>query len=94
MPVNGRLDLDDPICKHWPEFNKPEITVWHVLTHQAGLANALPEDATLDTLLDWFGMRQHMQEAKPEHAPGTKTVYHYLTYCWISIDYVEILSFV
>ena len=86
---DGRLDLDDPVCKHWPEFKKPEITVRHVLTHQAGLANALPEDATLDTLLDWFGMRQHMQEAKPEHAPGTKTVYHYLTYCWLCGGIIE-----
>jgi predicted unusual protein kinase regulating ubiquinone biosynthesis (AarF/ABC1/UbiB family) len=86
---DGRLDLDDPVCKHWPEFNKPEITIRHVLTHQAGLANALPEDATLDTLLDWFGMRQYMQEAKPEHAPGTKTVYHYLTYCWLCGGIIE-----
>jgi predicted unusual protein kinase regulating ubiquinone biosynthesis (AarF/ABC1/UbiB family) len=86
---DGRLDLDDPVCKHWPEFDKPEITIRHVLTHQAGLANALPEDATLDTLLDWFGMRQHMEEAKPEHAPGTKTVYHYLTYCWLCGGIIE-----
>jgi aarF domain-containing kinase len=86
---DGKLDLDDSVCKHWPEFNKPEITIRHVLTHQAGLANALPEDATLDTLLDWFGMRQHMQEAKPEHAPGTKTMYHYLTYCWLCGGIIE-----
>jgi hypothetical protein len=54
-----------------------------MLDASRGLANALPEDATLDTLLDWFGMRQHMQEAIPEHEPGTKTMYHYLTYCWL-----------
>jgi aarF domain-containing kinase len=86
---DGKLDLDDSVCKHWPEFNKPEITIRHVLTHQAGLANALPEDATLDTLLDWFGMRQHMEEAKAEHAPGTKTMYHYLTYCWLCGGIIE-----
>jgi CubicO group peptidase (beta-lactamase class C family) len=30
-----------------------------------------------------------MQEAKPEHAPGTKTVYHYLTYCWLCGGIIE-----
>jgi CubicO group peptidase (beta-lactamase class C family) len=49
----------------------------------------LPEDATLDILLDWFGMKQHMEEAKPEHAPGAKTMYHALTFCWLCGGIIE-----
>jgi aarF domain-containing kinase len=86
---DGKVTLDDSVCKHWPAFGKPEITVRHILTHQAGLANALPEEATLDTLLDWFGMREHMTKATPEHEPGTRTMYHYLTYCWLCGGIIE-----
>ena len=36
----GKLALEDPVARHIPEFaehGKGDITVWHLLTHTAGL---------------------------------------------------------
>ena len=43
----GELDIEDPVCKHIPEYdshNKGDITVAHVLAHRAGVPN-LPREA-------------------------------------------------
>jgi len=85
----NRVELDDSVSKYWPAFKKDKITVRHVLAHQTGLANAIPEDATLDTLLNWSYMKKHMEVATPEHEPGVKTMYHYLTYAWICGGIIE-----
>jgi uncharacterized protein YbbC (DUF1343 family) len=40
----GKLNLEDPVAKYWPEFRingKEEITVRHLLTHYSGLRAAL-----------------------------------------------------
>ena len=91
--------LDDPIAKYWPEFgtgNKESITIRHALTHRAGLANAMPDDATLDTLLDWSGMKEFLEqytfdgdENETTGIPGSKTMYHYLTYGWLCGGIIE-----
>jgi CubicO group peptidase (beta-lactamase class C family) len=83
--------LDDPVSKYWPAFvGKDGITIRHALSHQAGLANSMPRGATLDTLLDWKGMKQFLaKHAIPEHAPGTQTKYHFLTYCWLCGGIIE-----
>eukprot|EP00521_Asterionellopsis_glacialis_P006022 CAMPEP_0195281418 /NCGR_PEP_ID=MMETSP0707-20130614/737_1 /TAXON_ID=33640 /ORGANISM="Asterionellopsis glacialis, Strain CCMP134" /LENGTH=978 /DNA_ID=CAMNT_0040340301 /DNA_START=58 /DNA_END=2994 /DNA_ORIENTATION=+ len=86
------IELDDPVSKYWPDFGKngkEKITIRHVLTHQSGLANALPDAATLDTLLDWELMKGFMEKATPEHGPGEKTMYHYLTYAWLCGGLIE-----
>lgn len=91
----GEIRLDDPIALHWPKFGangKGEITVRHILSHQAGLANAMPEGATIDLLLDWSEMKRSIENAKPEHAPGEKTQYHYLTYAWICGGLIEAVT--
>jgi len=86
--------VDDPVCKYWPAFaTKPNITVRHLLTHQAGLSNVYPEDATLDTLLDWTKMTKFMAEdAKPSHEPGEETQYHALTYAWLIGGLIEAVT--
>jgi hypothetical protein len=50
---------------------------------QAGLANALPEHATLTDLSDYGSMVRFVANAAPEHAPGQETHYHYLTFGWL-----------
>jgi aarF domain-containing kinase len=86
--------VDDPVAKYWPAFeNKPTITIRHVLTHQAGLANVYPEDATLDTLLDWSTMLKFMaEEAVPSHEPGSETQYHALSYAWLVGGIIEAVT--
>jgi len=93
----GRIEsLDDPVCKYWPAFaanNKSTVTIRHLLTHQAGLSNTYPEDATLDTLLDWSTMTTFMAEgAEPSHKPGEETQYHALTYAWLVGGLIEAVT--
>ena len=47
----GRLDLDAPVQRYWPEFRAP-ATVRHVLSHQAGVV-ALGEPAPTEAFYDW-----------------------------------------
>ena len=86
--------LDNPVCKYRPAFaTKPNITVRHLLTHQSGLSNVYPENATLDTLLDWSTMTTFMAEhAEPSHEPGEETQYHALTYAWLVGGLIEQLT--
>ena len=37
----GLVDYDAPVAKYWPEFaqnGKEPITVYHLITHQSGMA--------------------------------------------------------
>lgn len=92
---DGRIEnLDDPIAKYWPAFiSKPSITVRHLLTHQSGLANVYPDDATLDTLLDWSTMTRFVaEEAIPSHEPGEETQYHALSFAWLVGGLIEAVT--
>jgi len=85
-----KILLDDPVSKYWTEFGIKDITIRHVLSHQAGLANALPYDATIDDLLNWSKMKKYVESrVDPDHKPGTETQYHYLTYAWICGGIIE-----
>ena len=33
----GKLNLDDPLVRHFPEFPYPDITIRHLLSHTSGL---------------------------------------------------------
>jgi CubicO group peptidase (beta-lactamase class C family) len=85
LAEKGKVQYDDPIAKHWPEFaanGKGSITVRHALSHTAGLAD-LPNDFDPKKLGDWDTMVKWIEQAKPAHAPGAKTVYHAVTFAWI-----------
>jgi CubicO group peptidase (beta-lactamase class C family) len=86
--------LDDPVAKYWPAFaSKPQVTVRHLLTHQAGLANVYPEDATIEMLLDWPIMTSFMaKHAVPTHEPGAQTEYHALSYAWLVGGLIEAVT--
>jgi CubicO group peptidase (beta-lactamase class C family) len=76
----GRLDLDDPVARHVPEFGakgKEQITIRHLLTHTAGI-RALAgkwEDQP------WDGIIAAICAARPEPGwePGHKAGYHLAT---------------
>lgn len=82
----GLLRLDEQVCGRWREFGvhgKEACTVEDVLRHRAGLANALPVQADLDSLLDLDQMVRFIAQAAPDCVPGTRTAYHYLTFGWL-----------
>jgi uncharacterized protein YbbC (DUF1343 family)/CubicO group peptidase (beta-lactamase class C family) len=71
----GKVSLDNPVAKHWPEFHtngKEQITVRHLLTHYSGLRSGL------DLKPDWSGYEEglkKMVEEKPISIPGTVFTY-------------------
>lgn len=77
----GRLDIDAPVARYWPEFaanGKQDITVAMVLSHQAGLpywVEPLPEGALYDTKL----ITDRLAAQAPIWEPGTTHGYHAIT---------------
>jgi len=71
----GKLDLEDPVAKYWPEFKangKEGITVRDLLTHYSGLRPAL------DCKPDWSGYDtalRMIEEEKPVLSPQTSFIY-------------------
>ncbi len=73
----GRLELDDPVARHIPEFGqkgKEGITLRHILTHTAGIR-------MLDTgwpQKSWDEIIARLSAMKPEPrwVPGAKAGYH------------------
>jgi CubicO group peptidase (beta-lactamase class C family) len=78
----GRLDLDDPVARHWPQFaanGKAGVTVRHVLSHAAGLP-AFPAPLPVRAAGDWDRLVAELAAAPPEFEPGTAVAEHAMTY--------------
>ncbi|MGH9356158.1 MAG: serine hydrolase domain-containing protein, partial [Terriglobia bacterium] len=71
----GKIRLNDPVAKYWPEFGqngKQAITVRELLTHYSGLPPDLPLEAP------WSGYEAAMNlivQARPVAPPGTRFIY-------------------
>ncbi len=81
----GLVQYDDLVTKYWPEFGangKEGIKVYHLLTHQAGLA-PVPEGLVLRDLLDWERVTSALAAAAPAWEPGAETGYHALTFGYL-----------
>lgn len=81
----GRLDLDAPVARLWPEFaaaGKAHITLRQLLSHRAGLPairRALPPEA----LYDWEIMTAALAAEEPWWTPGDGHGYAPITYGWL-----------
>jgi CubicO group peptidase (beta-lactamase class C family) len=81
----GRLDVDEPVARYWPEFaaaGKADVLVRHALSHQAGLS-ATRVDVTREELLDWDRMTTILAEQEPLWEAGSGYAYHALTHGWL-----------
>ena len=70
----GRLDLDAPVARYWPEYaqaGKNRTLVRHLLAHQTGIL-ALREPQPPEALLDWDRLIGLLAAAPPLWEPGTK----------------------
>lgn len=87
----GRLDLDAPVARYWPEFaagGKEAITVRQMLSHQAGLPairKSLPDGAALD----WNTITEALAGQAPWWPPGTGHGYHVNTYGFLAGELVR-----
>jgi CubicO group peptidase (beta-lactamase class C family) len=78
----GELSYDLRLADVWPEFaahGKGNVTVRHVLMHQAGVPG-LPPDLTTEQLCDWDHMCRLLAAAAPWWPPGTAFGYHAQTF--------------
>src|SRR4051812_24677121 len=78
----GKLDYDLRLAEVWPEFavhGKGNVTVRHVLMHQAGVPG-LPTDLATEQLCDWDHMCALIAEAAPWWPPGNAFGYHAQTF--------------
>ncbi len=81
----GRLDLDAPVVRYWPEFGahgKAEIPVRWLLTHQSGLPT-LDRSFTREEVLAWDPVIAAIEAQTPLWQPGTAHSYHPITYGWL-----------
>jgi CubicO group peptidase (beta-lactamase class C family) len=65
----GRLELDAPVQRYWPEFRAP-ATVRHVLSHQAGVV-MLDRPAPTAAFYDWDRLCGLLAAQEPCWQPGT-----------------------
>ncbi len=81
----GRLALDAPIARYWPEFaqgGKGEVTLRDFLTHRGGVPGFRPAAGPED-LHDWARMTENLA-AQPHWFGGQKVIcYHAITYGYV-----------
>ena len=90
----GKLALDEPVATVWPEFaaaRKENLTLRHVLTHQAGLPS-LHEPLPAGAMLDWNVMIDALARAEPWWKPGTAHGYHVNTFGFLLGEVVRRVS--
>ncbi|WP_259756790.1 serine hydrolase domain-containing protein [Pseudomonas sp. GCEP-101] len=81
----GRLELDAPVARYWPEFEqagKQGITVRQLLSHRAGLP-AIREPLAPEALYDWTTMTSALAAETPWWTPGAEHGYAPITYGWL-----------
>lgn len=94
LAERGRLKLDEPIARLWPEFaanGKDEIRVRVLLCHQAGLPafrDPLPDGA----MFDWALITNALANEWPWWVPGTAHGYHVNTYGFLTGEVVRRVS--
>jgi CubicO group peptidase (beta-lactamase class C family) len=76
----GRLDVDAPVARYWPEFaanGKDGITVRQVMSHTSGLSG-WDSPVTIEDVYDWDGAVARLAAQAPWWEPGTASGYHAL----------------
>jgi CubicO group peptidase (beta-lactamase class C family) len=90
----GKLDLDAPVAKYWPEFaagGKGSIPVTALLNHKAGLA-AIKAPLKHDDIFNWEKVTGELARQEPWWQPGTKQGYHAITFGWLVGEVVRRVS--
>lgn len=89
LAERGELSLHTPVAFYIPEFarnGKENLTIYHLLTHQAGFPNAMvPEEAWSDHDL----LRQTVCDFSLDFEPGSKVFYHSYAAHWVLAALIE-----
>ncbi|MFF7708318.1 serine hydrolase [Pseudomonas sp. NPDC007930] len=85
LVAEGKLNLDAPVARYWPEFaaaGKAEVSVRQLLCHRAGLP-ALRAPLAPEALYQWQTMVGALAAETPWWAPGTAHGYAAMTFGWL-----------
>ncbi len=86
----GRIELEAPVAKYWPEFaqnGKSAISVRQML---GGLAGVIYTDsAAPGALYRWDDMIAAIEQQAPEWPPGSRGAYHSTTYGFMAGELVR-----
>ena len=78
----GRIDLEAPVDRYWPEFaaggKEGRVLVRHLMGHTAGLSG-WSEPMTMEDLCDWEKATSLLAAQETWWEPGTASGYHALT---------------
>lgn len=93
LAQRGRLELDAPIARYWPEYaknGKYGVTVRHALTHRNGAPYSTGW-AVGDALrmADWQASVSAAASARPRHPPGQRVAYELLSFGFILGELVQ-----
>ncbi len=91
LKERGRLEWDDPVAKHWPEFaenGKDAVTVRHILSHRGGFPDT-PADLPWTDWADWSKVTRAMERTVPKYAAGEVLAYHPINYGWVIAELVR-----
>ena len=92
----GLLAFSDRVADHVPEFarhGKGDVTVLHLLTHQAGFPDTHPDlDIPRAAYRDHALLREAVCDFKLQWEPGSKVVYHYNAAHWAVAVLVEAVT--
>jgi CubicO group peptidase (beta-lactamase class C family) len=78
----GRLDIEAPVARYWPEFaeaGKTDLPVRYLLTHEAGLP-AVRRPLEPADLWQWDRFAGALAAETPWWTPGEGTGYHAITF--------------
>jgi CubicO group peptidase (beta-lactamase class C family) len=84
----GLLDLDAPVARYWPEFDKPGVLVRHVVSHTAGLPG-LRRGLHAADLLDGRRLAAELAVEPAFWPPGERLAYHALSYGWLCDELIR-----
>lgn len=90
----GKLDLEAPVAKYWPEFaasGKAAIPVSALLNHRAGLA-AIRAPLKHEDLFNWDKVTTELARQEPWWPPGSRHGYHAITFGWLVGEVVRRIS--
>src|SRR5208337_4902796 len=90
----GKLDLDAPVAKYWPEFaqaGKKDLPVRYLLSHRAGLPG-VSKPLKDEDIYNWDTMASALAEQAPFWQPGTKHGYHAITIGWLVGEVIRRIS--
>jgi CubicO group peptidase (beta-lactamase class C family) len=90
----GKVELEAPVTRYWPEFaaaGKDEVTVAMILAHRAGLP-AVRAPLRAEAMYDWRLMCAALAAERPWWEPGSTHGYHVNTFGFLIGEIVRRVS--